>query len=520
MSFERGSGILMHPTSFPGRYGIGDLGQAAYDFVDFLKATGQKIWQVMPLNPTGYGDSPYQCFSAFAGNPYLISPDKLVEDKLLNPEDVADVPNFPKQRVDYGPVIDYKVTLLQNAYEGFKKSKKKSLIKAFDEFKKENDFWLKDFALFMAIKTHHGGELWQKWDEKIALREPDAVKKWQKKLADEIEAHAFYQFIFFRQWVELKKYAHHNGVRIMGDIPIFVAYDSSDVWSNREMFFLDEQGSPTVVAGVPPDYFSATGQRWGNPLYNWKFMEKDQFKWWIKRFHYSLNLYDIIRLDHFRGFAAYWEVPATEDTAMNGKWVKAPGLKLFKALREALGKIPIIAEDLGVITPDVDEMRLEFEFPGMKVLQFAFGGDPECPDLPHNFETRNCIVYTGTHDNNTTRGWYLETSTAKERDYVRRYLGIDGHDISWDLIRLAMSSIADLAVFPMQDLLNLGNEARMNFPSTVQGNWSWRLLPDQITDHLRQRLYDMTVMYARFEDPVLAAEKKEMEKRAKEMKYL
>ncbi|OQY29351.1 MAG: 4-alpha-glucanotransferase [Candidatus Cloacimonetes bacterium 4572_55] len=506
MILKRSSGVLMHPTSLPGRFGIGDLGQAAYRFVDFLEQSGQTLWQVMPLCPTGYGDSPYQGFSAFAGNPYLINLDQLVEDGWLSEGSLSDVPDFPVDRVDYGPVIEYKMDMLKSAYHNFKEKADGKAHEAILQFKKENAFWIEDFTLFMALKDAHEGESWRKWGKEITLSHARAKKKWRKKLADTIQAHTFYQHLFFEQWKALRKYANNKKIKIVGDIPIFVAYDSADVWANRNLFYLDRSGCPTAVAGVPPDYFSETGQLWGNPLYRWKKKDAD-YQWWIERIRISLRLFDVIRLDHFRGFEAYWEVPADEETAINGKWVKGPGADLFHALINEFGsELPIIAEDLGVITEPVRKLRDQFQFPGMKILQFAFGDGATCTDLPHNYSTRGCVVYTGTHDNDTTRGWYEKTATEEERDYVRRYLGVDGHDICWDLIRLAFMSIANAAIVTIQDLLNLGGEARMNLPGNSGGNWSWRFKEGDINEFISSRLKELSETYGRNIKPKIKSE--------------
>jgi 4-alpha-glucanotransferase len=475
MKFPRRAGVLLHPTSLPSRYGIGDLGEEAYNFVDFLAAAKQGLWQILPLGPTGYGDSPYQAFSAFAGNPLLISPDRLVEDGFLPEDAIAAVPDFPAGEVDFGPVIEYKQELLRQAYAHFQANGTDEQRNALTRFAENTAYWLDDFAMFMALKDYHkgeGGGMWNTWPKEIARRHVKGMKQWGDKLHDEIELQKFQQFLFYQQWLELKAYANSQGVRIIGDIPIFVAFDSSDVWSHPELFYLSKDGSPTVVAGVPPDYFSETGQRWGNPLYNWKKMAGDQYDWWAQRIHMNLIQADIIRIDHFRGFEAYWEIPAEEPTAVVGKWVKGPEEAFFEAMREQLGDLPIIAEDLGVITPEVEALRDGFNLPGMKILQFAFGGERNSSFLPHNFG-RNSVVYTGTHDNETTLGWYLNASD-EERDHVRRYMAVSGRDIVWDLIRLAYTSVASMAVIPMQDLFVLGNEARMNFPGKEGGWWRWR----------------------------------------------
>jgi 4-alpha-glucanotransferase len=475
MSFERSAGVLLHPTSLPGRYGIGDLGEDAYHFVDFLAAAKQLLWQILPLGPTGYGDSPYQAFSAFAGNPLLISPDRLVAEGFLPEEAVEEVPDFPAAVVDYGPIIDYKRSLMRRAHEHFLANGEAIQHEAFDRFCRNTAYWLDDFALFMALKEHHtkqDGGVWNTWPKPIARRQARAMKQWAKDLAAEIALHKFQQFLFYKQWLELKSYANSRGVKIIGDIPIFVAYDSADVWAHPELFYLNKDGSPAVVAGVPPDYFSETGQRWGNPLYRWDVFAADNYNWWVQRMHMNLVQADIARIDHFRGFEAYWEIPATEPTAVIGRWVKGPDSAVFEAIKARLGELPIIAEDLGVITPEVEELRDRFGFPGMRILQFAFGGTRNSSFLPYNYN-QNTVVYTGTHDNETTLGWYLN-ATEDERDHVRRYTNSSGRDIVWELIRLAYSSTADIAIIPMQDLFVLGNEARMNYPGREGGWWRWR----------------------------------------------
>lgn len=475
MSFNRSAGILLHPTSLPSRYGIGDLGSSAYQFVDFLVAGRLSLWQMLPLGPTGYGDSPYQSFSAFAGNPLLISPDRLVADGFLPAKAIEKVPDFPTGQVDFGPVIDYKRDLLRAAHDYFQENATPAQRDAYSRFCLNTSYWLDDYALFMALKEHHkdqDGGVWNTWPRPIAKRQVKAMKQWTRDLANDIESHKFQQFLFYKQWLELKSYANKQGIKIIGDIPIFVAYDSADVWSHPELFHLSKDGSPSVVAGVPPDYFSATGQRWGNPLYNWEKIAAENYDWWVKRIHMNLVQADIVRIDHFRGFEAYWEIPATEPTAVIGRWVKGPDAAFFEAIQAKLGELPIIAEDLGVITPEVEELRDRFAFPGMRILQFAFGGERNSSFLPYNY-IKNTVVYTGTHDNETTLGWYLN-ATEDERDHVRRYTVSSGRDIVWDLIRLAYASVADIAVIPMQDVFVLGNEARMNFPGKEGGWWRWR----------------------------------------------
>lgn len=494
MRFPRASGILLHPTSLPGRYGIGDLGDEAFHFVDFLVSAKQRLWQVLPLGPTGYGDSPYQCFSAFAGNPLLVSPDKLVEDGLLTPDDVRDAPEFPVDCVNYGDVIPYKRGLLHQAARRFESGVSRSLAAAFDAFCRDTAGWLDDFALFMALKDAHGGAVWNTWPTDISARRPEAIRHWTETLATSVFTHKFLQFLFFRQWAAIKRYANERDIRMIGDIPIFVAYDSADVWSHPDLFFLDEHGQPTVVAGVPPDMFTETGQLWGNPLYRWDVLARQAYAWWIERFRAAFAQVDIVRLDHFIGFTRYWEVPAGEPTAMNGHWVPGPGAALFHAVERALGKLPIIAEDLGVVTPAVEALRDQFEFPGMKTVQFAFTG-PDNPFLPHNY-TPNYVVYTGTHDNDTSLGWF-KSAPPEERSFAQRYLARSGEDFAWDLIRTAMGSVADTVVIPLQDVLNLDSAARMNFPGRPSGNWSWRFTPDMLTEAHRDRLREMVELYGR-----------------------
>lgn len=499
MRFPRAAGILLHPTSLSGPFGIGDLGKTAYEFVDFLAMADQTLWQVLPLGPTGYGDSPYQSFSAFAGNPFLVSPQRLVEDGYLPANIMDNVPNFPVTRVDYGPVIEYKNWILSQAHDHFLQHGQREQQEAYHTFCQANSEWLEDFALFMAVKqahVEHEGGVWNTWPEEIAFRDPAGITSWREKLAFEVDRYRFEQFLFFQQWQDLKSYANHKGIQLVGDIPIFVAFDSADVWSHPELFYLNDDGSPAFVAGVPPDYFSETGQRWGNPLYRWDKMSAQGYPFWKARLSSTLTLFDIVRIDHFRGFEAYWEIPAEEPTAVKGRWVKGPAKELFHSLQQSLGELPIIAEDLGVITPEVEALRDEFDFPGMKILQFAFGGTRSSEFLPHNYHTPNCVVYTGTHDNETTLGWF-RNADEYEKDHVRRYLASDGRGIVWDLIRLAHMSIADMVVIPMQDLLELGNEARMNYPSKESGNWQWRFPAGMLTQELAMRLREITNLYGR-----------------------
>jgi 4-alpha-glucanotransferase len=507
MSFPRASGVLLHPTSLPGRYGIGDLGQVAYDFVDFLAASRQSLWQVLPLGPTGYGDSPYQCFSAFAGNPLLVSLDDIAEDGLLEAADLANVPDFPAERIDYGPVIEFKSRLLRQAYENCCDHPPENIRNEFSAFCSQAESWLNDYAMYRAIKDAHGGQEWTKWEPYLRDRENNALHFFGENHQREIEAHKFYQFLFFRQWLKLATYANSRGIEIIGDVPIFVAHDSADVWAHRHLFYLDEEGCPTSVAGVPPDYFSETGQLWGNPLYRWDVMQKDGYQWWIDRIRATLSTVDLVRLDHFRGFEKYWAVPAGEKTAINGQWEEGPGDSLFKAIGHALGRLPIIAEDLGFITPEVRALRERFGFPGMRILQFAFGTDPQSDEFkPYSFD-RNSVVYTGTHDNETIVGWFTtegvgdstrsQAEVDEERKFVLNYLGSDGREIHWDFIRLALSSVANTAIIPLQDVLGTGNEGRMNVPSRESGNWGWRYQAGALTPQLAERLAKMTSLYGR-----------------------
>jgi 4-alpha-glucanotransferase len=504
---KRDSGILLHPSSLPGRYGIGDLGPQAYAFVDFLADAGQTLWQILPLGHTSYGNSPYMCFSAFGGNPYLISLEKLADDDLLDAADIASPPDFPAHRVDYGWAITYKMPLLQKAFERFKQKYSPTYPDDFYAFCESNAFWLEDYALFAALKGVHGGQVWTSWEEGARGRHPDGLVEWRNRLTDEIQFFKFTQYEFFRQWNQLKDYCHSRGIRIVGDIPVYVGHDSAEVWAHRELFHLDQDGNPLVVAGVPPDYFSATGQRWGNPIYRWGLMAQRGFRWWIDRFRINFSLVDMVRLDHFRGFEAYWEIPASEPTAVTGRWVKGPGIDLFRAVRSELGDVEMIAEDLGVITPEVDTLRDELQFPGMRILQMAFGNDPKAPEYRPHRHIYNCAVYTATHDHNTTVGWFTTppgsqtTQTPEEirqeRRYCLEYANSDGSQVHWDFIRMALGSVARIAVFPLQDVMGLGTEARMNLPGTTQGNWEWRFTSGMLSQDVRDRLRELTRVYER-----------------------
>jgi 4-alpha-glucanotransferase len=501
MVFSRASGVLLHPTSLPGRYGVGDLGEWAYRFVDYLVEAKQSLWQVLPLGPTSYGDSPYQALSSFAGNTLLISLDQLVEDGWLTAEDVANVPAFPETHVDYGAVIEYHNAMLAKAYERCFATPSKA-DREFRAFCFANRHWLDDFALFMTLKTLHNGRPWVEWETDLALHKPEAVAAAHEKYGDMVNQYRFRQWLFFRQWFALKSYANNLGVRFIGDAPIFVAHDSSDVWGNQRLFTLDQRGYPTVIAGVPPDYFSPTGQRWGNPHYRWDLMAKNGYKWWIARLKAALSMVDILRIDHFRGFEAYWEVPASEPTAINGRWVKGPGSAFFEKVNAALGGLPIIAEDLGVITPEVEAMRDAAGLPGMKVLQFAWGGrGGENSFLPFN-HVPNCIVYSGTHDNNTTVGWWNDPNeaTPKMKAHVEAYIGHPVTEPHWEMIRIAQASVAHTAIIPMQDLLGLDERSRMNTPGRESGNWSWRMTPDAFEHPAKDRLRALTELYGRAPD--------------------
>jgi 4-alpha-glucanotransferase len=491
MLAKRSAGVLLHPTSLPGLDGVGDLGPQAYRWVDWLDSSSCALWQILPLGPTGYGDSPYQCFSAFAGNPYLVSAELLLHDGLLTADDLDDRPEFPADRVDFGPVIHWKLKLLDRAYERYL-SDPAPLRVQFESFQAKEFSWLSDFALFMSIKEAQGGVAWEHWPQSLRLRDPQALA--EVRQTEAVQRHAFRQFLFFKQWTALREYAHAKGIRIVGDIPIFVAFDSADAWSHPELFYLDEERQPTIVAGVPPDYFSPTGQLWGNPLYRWETHAQSNYAWWIERMRATLQQVDVIRLDHFRGFAGYWAVPYGNSTAEIGEWRPGPGKHFLSALKQALGDLPIIAEDLGVITPDVVDLRDSFGLPGMRIFQFGFVS-PQDSFLPHNY-VRNCVAYTGTHDNDTVLGWY-KTAPKKEQILARKYLNTTTRNLPWAMIRMLWASAANTVVAPMQDLLSLGAEARMNFPGTFGGNWTWRVLDNQLSDELSAKLLEFNTVYDR-----------------------
>lgn len=495
MNFPRASGVLLHPTSLPGDFGIGDLGAEAYKFVDFLYDSGQTYWQILPLAPPGDGDSPYSAYSAFAGNTLLISPELLVDDGLTADVDIKSAPEFSSAKVEFSKIREWKRLILAKAFEKFRSTSGPSLHGEFEFFTRENFWWLDDYAVFCAMKASHEGQAWFQWAAPLKARAEGALSIVRSQLAREIAAEKFYQFLFFRQWHALKRYANRCGVQMIGDAPIFVALDSADVWCNQNKFKLNADGSPKFVAGVPPDYFSETGQLWGNPIYDWEAMLRDNFGWWTARIAFALQTVDVLRLDHFIGFARNWEVPGGDETAENGHWRDVPGREFFTIIRQRLGKLAIIAEDLGSLTPEVEHLRDAFGIPGMHILQYAFGGDARNRDLPHNY-VRNCVVYTGTHDNDTTLGWF-KAADKNVRSHCREYLQTRGRKIHWDMIRAVFASVADTAIVPMQDVLGLGSEHRMNRPATESGNWTWRMPPDSISHDLTARLKDLTVLFGR-----------------------
>jgi len=498
MKLERSSGILLHPTSLPSPDGIGDLGPEAFRWIDFLHASGTQMWQILPLGPTGYGDSPYQCFSAFAGNPFLVSPILLLESGLLKPSDVRQRPEFPETSVDFGPVIEWKNHLLDLAYENYLHLRSADITTQFKQFEVENSEWLDDYGLFMAIKESQGGQPWSDWPKALKFREPAALEQVRQELGTLIEKVKFSQFLFNQQWQNLKNYAHSKDILIIGDMPFVIAFDSADTWASPSLFLMDESLTPTMVAGVPPDYFSATGQLWGNPLYDWEAHERDDYLWWTRRVQQTLKTVDLIRLDHFRGFAGYYRIPADAKTAEIGAWVPGPGKSLFEAMRKKIGDLPFIAEDLGVITPDVIELRDHYGFPGMKLLQFAFWENADHEFLPHNYPV-NCVAYTGTHDNDTSKSWF-EKAPEHERRFCASLLGYHTRDIAHEMIRAVWQSVALVAVAPMQDFLRLGGWARMNLPASTSGNWLWRMKPNALTDELVEWIKEINITYDRASD--------------------
>ncbi len=502
MNFPRAAGLLCHPTSLPGSYGMGEIGPHAYRFVDLLASMGQKLWQILPLGVTGYGDSPYQSFSTFAGNPLWISFDLLIQDGLLHQDRLTQFPSFPAGRVEFGEVIPARMSVLRTVCRTFEHRATPDQKQAFEVFCQKEADWLEDFALFMALKEAHELRPWPTWELDLVRREPEAIQRARHKYRTAIRNVKIQQYLFDDQWKRLRAYAASKGIAIVGDIPIFVAHDSADAWCHPELFYLDDQGHCTVVAGVPPDYFSSTGQLWGNPLYRWETHRATGYAWWIERMRKIFEMVDVVRIDHFRGFEAYWEIPGDAETAINGRWVKGPEGDLFVALQNALGQMPIIAEDLGIITPPVEALRDRFQFPGMRVLQFAFGNDAKAADYRPESYPPNCVVYTGTHDNDTTVGWFRadagpgSTRSQAEIDQERRaildYLKSDGREIHWDMIALALRSNANTAVVPMQDVLGLGTEARMNVPGTTSNNWRWRFTWDMLPTEAQERLRRLT----------------------------
>ena len=491
----RTSGVLMHITSLPGAYGVGTMGKGAYKFVDFLKSAGQSLWQILPLTPTGYGDSPYQSCSTFAGNHYLIDLELLVEDGLLKEEELDGIQwSVSEEAVDFGLLYNNRLKVLTLAYERFNADE------AFVQFCRENSSWLSDFSLFMALKEELGGKPWFNWEDGLKYRDPEAIWSARRRLQDRIRFFSFVQYLFLKQWNALRDYAHKNGVKIIGDVPIYVPYDSVEVWSAPELFQLDEQLQPVAVAGCPPDAFSEDGQLWGNPLYRWDVHEKDGFGWWLRRMEAAGKWYDIVRIDHFRGFEAYWSVPYGDTTAKGGKWVTGPGMAFINALKKGLPRLELIAEDLGFLTPEVLQLRDDSGWPGMKILGFAFDSREPSEYLPYNYPV-NSVCYTGTHDNMTTRQWF-DTASADAVEYATEYMTLSKEEgLVWGMIRTAMSSRSDKCVIPMQDFLDLGAEARMNFPGKPSGNWTWRMRNDALTPALAEKINKLTKLYGRINNP-------------------
>lgn len=492
MRLPRSSGVLLHPTSLPGSHGCGDFGPAAYHFVDWLASAGQTYWQILPLGIIGPGNSPYMSPSAFAGNPLLIDLQDLAHKGWIASDELNNK-QFPANRIDYAEVYPYRMNMLRKAAQGFFS---KHITNAdFNDFTQKYQEWLDDYALFMALAERDTAKEWSAWEPELVRRKPEALEQAKKQYADSINFWKFVQWIFFSQWNSLKTYANEHEIKIIGDIPIFIAYNSADVWAHQKLFYLDKEFKTHVVAGVPPDFFSETGQLWGNPLYDWDQHERTHYDWWIKRMRMITEITDLVRIDHFRGFAGYWEIPGKDTTAINGRWLPGPGAKFFNALKKAFGPLPIIAEDLGVITPDVVALRDSFELPGMRILQFAFAGDTKNTFLPHNY-IQNTVVYTGTHDNDTSKGWF-ETATDRERTFVQKYLKTDGKNIHWDLIHAASESVADVAIYPFQDILGLGNEARMNLPGKASGYWEWRFQWSQVESWHASRLREISAVHGR-----------------------
>ncbi len=504
MDFDRSSGVLLHLTCLPGRFGIGDLGAGAYHFADFLAAAKQSWWQVLPLGPTGYGNSPYQCHSAFAGNPLLISLELLRDEGLLETSDLQGAPIFTREEVDFGRVIHFKRPLLEKCFQNFTRMASAAQKSALETFCRVNSDWIEDYSLFMAIKEEHGGMAWTEWEAEIVNRRPGALKRWRQKLAPQVHSHQFFQHQFFKQWQRLHRYCGEKQIRLMGDLPFFVAHDSADVWAHPKMFRLNSRGHPLVVAGVPPDYFNATGQLWGNPIYRWEELARSDYQWWTARLRNLLSLVEAVRLDHFRGFSSYWEVPTNHMTAANGRWMPSPGAELFRAAQSALGHLPLVTENLGALTPQVEELRNRLGFLGMAVLQSGFGNDfPHSSHLPHNHH-RDLVAYTGTHDNDTIVGWWDRHKrdggllpTTDEGRAAAEYLSLAGREIHWICIRALFASVASLAIVPLQDILGLGSHARMNRPSQPKGNWKWRFTEEMLEENVGERLGEITQLYGR-----------------------
>lgn len=498
MELKRASGILMHISSLPSWHGIGDMGYGAYEWVDLLDASGTKYWQVLPLNPTGYGNSPYQGLSAFAGNPLFINPEKLRDLGLLSQEDFSNPPNFPLRKVDFEKVIPWKNQLLRRAYDHFRVVKDQTLKLEYETFLSKNQSWIDEFSVFMALREAFKQVSWSEWPEGLRMRDLQQLDRFRKDHHDDVERHSFLQFLFSRQWEQLKEYANSKGIQLIGDIPIFMGYDCADVWAYPHLFQLNEKREPIAVAGVPPDFFSETGQLWGNPLYDWDRHEQERYTWWIRRVKETLKTVDLIRLDHFRGFAGYYRIPAGEATAENGEWVPGPGKRIFDAMQAEIGELPFIAEDLGVITDDVIELRERYQFPGMRLLQFAFWGDADHEFLPHNYP-QNCVAYTGTHDNDTSISWF-QKAPKHERKFCASYLGKHTRDIAHEMICAVWRSNALIAIAPVQDFLRYGRWARMNLPATTEGNWLWAMEAGTFTPDLVEWVKEINITFGRTSD--------------------
>jgi 4-alpha-glucanotransferase len=492
---NRTSGILLHITSLPGREGIGTLGKNACKWIDFIRETNQRIWQILPLGPVGFANSPYNCFSAFAGNPLMIDLQLLAEEDLLSEKNLMGIPRFDTRNANFQAIEKWKTPLLRKACKNYYETRYDRYAGEYERYLDENGWWLNDYALFMAARTHFGNIPWQSWPDALKYRSGEGMAKYRQKLAPDIDYHIFLQFVFFRQWKRLHDYAKSSGIQILGDMPLYVGADSADVWANTDIFRLDSQLMPTTIAGVPPDYFSETGQLWGNPVFNWEKLREQEYHWWMARIHFNLRMFDLVRIDHFRGLESFWSVPATAENAINGEWLPAGGHEILRLLRSQIGELPLIAEDLGIITPEVEQLRQTFDLPGMKVLQFAFTSDEKNEHLPHNYDT-NCLAYTGTHDNDTTWGW-LKSAGMEERKMALSYLRMFNRKPAWAMIELAWSSVAKTAIVPLQDLLELGAESRMNIPGVSDGNWGWRFRWEQLRGRHRRFLSEITKRYNR-----------------------